>query len=133
DAYSPALSLPDLSTTGKREFRHLLSSQDIALVGLNGDLGATGFGPSADVDRLIARIDAAMEAAAGLAAPLLCLEIGPLPAPPASSKPKPQPTSQQAGLIILPEFAATPAPEPATPAPPSPADIALAANVNAAL
>src|SRR5438552_17059362 len=83
DAYSPALSLPELSQTGRREFRHVLSTNDLALVGLRADLGPKGFGPGADVDRLLSRLARAMGAAAGLAAPLLCVDVGPLPRTPA--------------------------------------------------
>src|SRR3954471_18201075 len=66
DAYSPSLSFPDLSQTGRREFRHVLSSEEIQLVGLRADLGPKGFGPGADVDRLLHRLDRAMDAAAGM-------------------------------------------------------------------
>src|SRR4051812_35874766 len=79
DAYSSALSLPELSITGRREFLHVLSARDVMLVGLRVELGPHGFGPGADVDRLLSRLDRAMEAAAGLAAPLVCLDLGPLP------------------------------------------------------
>src|SRR6476659_4861149 len=87
DAYSPSLSIPELSQTGRREFRHTLSAQDLSLVGLRADLGARGFGPGADIDRLIQRLDRAMEAAAGLASPLLCVDLGPLAEPVGNSKP----------------------------------------------
>jgi sugar phosphate isomerase/epimerase len=138
DAYTPSLSLPDLSATGRREFLQVLSGGDQRLVGLQGDLGPRGFGPGADVDRLIARIDRAMEAAAGLRAPLLCLEIGPLPPPPrAANKSKPPITPEQAGLIILPIAGAglplEAPPEPEMPPMASPQEMALASQVNAAL
>jgi sugar phosphate isomerase/epimerase len=132
DAYSGALLIPDLSQTGRREFRHVLSSQELALVGLRGDIGPKGFGPGADIDRLIDRIDRAMEAAAGLGSPLLCLEIGPLTEPPRQSKPRPPITPEQAGLIILPATTA-PAPEPESARQPTAADVALGAAVNSAL
>lgn len=133
DAYSPALSLPELTQTGRREFRHVLAGQRVELVGLDGQLGAKGFGPEADVDRLMARIDRAMDAAAGLAAPLLCLDVGPLPQPPSGVRKKPAITPEQAGLIIIPTSAATP-PEPEPqPSAPSPAEVALKDHVNAAM
>ena len=130
DAYSNALALPDLSLTGRREFRHVLSSNDLELVGLQGDLGAKGFGPGADLDRVIDRLDRAMEAAAGLAAPLLSLDIGPLAELPRSDIPNPAVTPEQAGLIILP----TSVPAPKAPAPPAmPIDQALLDSVGGAL
>src|SRR5437764_13218959 len=101
DAFSGALDIPDLSASGRREFRHVLSAQDRQLVGLRWDAGPRGFGPGADVDQALARLDRAMDAAAGLASPLVCVEVGPLPEPPRQPKPKPQVTPQQAGLILL--------------------------------
>ena len=53
DAYSPSLRIPDLSITGRREFRQALNNQNQKLVGLRVDLGPLGFGPGADVDRLL--------------------------------------------------------------------------------
>jgi sugar phosphate isomerase/epimerase len=130
DAYAPALSIPDLSQSGRREFRHVLQDQQIELVGLHGDIGASGFGPGADVDRLIHQIDRAMEAAAGLGAPLLCLEIGPLAEPPRAIEPKTTITPEQAGLILVPARDATPA---ETPASQTPVDAALLASVSSAV
>jgi len=110
----------------------VLASQNLALIGLNGDVGPKGLGPGADVDRLISQIDRALEAAAGLGSPLLCLEIGPLPEPPPPANPKPAIAPEHAGLIILPSASPEPAPEPA-PKPPSAADVALGAQVSAVL
>src|SRR5690242_2083139 len=102
DAYSPALVVPDLTGTGRREFLRVLSAQDQPLVGLQMDLGPRGLGPGADVDRQIHRIDRAMETCAALKSPLLCVELGPLP--PATVEPrltKPLDPSM-AGAIIIP-------------------------------
>ncbi|HEX3356661.1 MAG TPA: TIM barrel protein [Tepidisphaeraceae bacterium] len=129
NAYSPSFSIPDLSQTGRREFRHTLQTQQIELIGLRGDLGAQGFGPKADIDRLLHQIDRAMEAASGLAAPLLCLELGPLAEPQRQAKPKPTVTPEQAGLILLPTPAAAPEPS----APQTPVDQPLLDSVNSAL
>jgi len=77
-------------------------------------LGAKGFGPGADVDRLLARLDKLLEAAKVLAAPLLCVDLGPLPPPPPDDRPKPKVTAEMAGLLVLPDssaFTAVPAPE----------------------
>src|SRR3712207_6273707 len=76
EAVSPALDVPALSATGRREFRRTLSSQDRALVGLRADLGKRGLAPGADVDQVLARMDRVMEAAKGLAAPLVCVDLG---------------------------------------------------------
>jgi len=46
-----------------------------------------------------------MEAAAGLASPLVCADLGPLPEPPPAEKPKATVTAEQAGLILLPTSA----------------------------
>ena len=102
DAYSSGLNIPDLSASGRREFRHLLSAQDQRLVGLRWDSGPKGLGPGADVDQALARLERVMDAAAGLAAPLVSVELGPLPEPPAAPKPAPKVTREQAGLILLP-------------------------------
>jgi sugar phosphate isomerase/epimerase len=105
DAYSSSLNIPDLSASGRREFRHVLSAQDQQLVGLRWDTGPKGLGPGADVDRVLARLDRVMEAAAGLVAPLVTVDLGPLPEPPPTLKPKPTITPEQAGLILLPTAA----------------------------
>ena len=103
DAYSSVLNIPDLSGSGRREFARLLAAQDQRLVGLRWDAGPKGLGPGADVDQALARLERVMEAAAGLASPLVSVELGPLPEPPAAPKPKPKVTREQAGLILLPE------------------------------
>ena len=135
DAYSPSLNIPDLSATGRREFRHLLSSQDQKLVGLRWDAGNRGFGPGADVDQAVERLDRVMEAAAGLLTPLVCVEIGQLPEPPPAPKPRPKVTPQQAGLLILPtaaDIAAAKEPEQSQPSH-RPPDPAFVSQVDAAL
>src|SRR3954470_19660589 len=136
DAYSSNLNLPDLSQSGRREFRRVVATQAQALVGLQADLGPKGLGPGADLDRLLAQLDVTLQTAVDLGAGMLCLDLGALPAPAEVSKPKPVVTPEQAGLIILPssaDAANTPAPaaEPTAP-PPDPAfvgqvDTALAA------
>src|SRR5688572_24127236 len=97
EAYSNALDIPDLSVSGRREFLRLLSAQDQQLVGLRWEPGPKGLGPGADVDQAISRLDRVMEAAAGLAAPLVCVDLGPLPEPAAAPQPKPAVTQGQAG------------------------------------
>jgi hypothetical protein len=130
DAFSASFNIPDLTGSGRREFSRLLSSQNQQLVGLRGELGPRGLGPGADVDRILSKFDQLLEAAAGLSAPLACVDLGPLPAPPATAKPKPNITPDQAGLILLPNV---PQPvEPPTP-PAPPADPAMVSQVDAAL
>jgi sugar phosphate isomerase/epimerase len=129
NAYAPSFSIPDLSQTGRREFRHILSAQQVELIGLRGDLGAKGFGPGADVDRLIHQIDRAMEGAAGLGSPLLCLDLGPLPEPQREKLVKPTITPEQAGLLILPTATAEPEP----PAPEKPVDQRFMDSVQSAM
>jgi len=134
DTYSPALSLPDLSQSGRREFRHLLGAERRQLVGLRADLGPKGFGPGADIDRILSLLEKAMEAAAGLQAPLLCIDLGPLPTPPPEAVSATKVTPELAGLILLPSTVeAAPVPVWAEPATPSAADRALAAQVDAAM
>jgi len=132
DAYSAALNITDLSVTGRREFRHILSAQDRQLVGLRVDLGVKGFGPGADVDRLLSQLEKVMDTATGLACPLLCVETGPLPEAPPRPSPKPKITAEQAGIILIPAFSA-PEPEQPPAPPPSPAELAFAAQVDAAM
>jgi sugar phosphate isomerase/epimerase len=130
DAITPSLNLTELSQTGRREFRHVLSSSNLELVGLRRDLDAKGLGPAADVDRVLNELNQVLETAAGMGAPLVCIDLAALPpAPPAPEAPKPQVTPDMAGMIILPM-----APAAAQPPPPprelSPADRALAARLD---
>ncbi|MDB5298432.1 MAG: Xylose isomerase protein barrel, partial [Phycisphaerales bacterium] len=130
DAYSNSFSIPDLAGSGRREFRHVLSSQDQELVGLRGELGARGLGPGADVDRILSKFAKALEAATDLASPLFCVDLGPLPAPAVTEAPKPKVTAELAGMILLPTTPAAPAP--VAPAAPPP-DPAVVSQVDAAL
>lgn len=104
-AYSPSHRLPDLSATGRREFRHLLAAQQRELAAVHVDCGPKGLGPGADVDRVLNGVDRALEAARALGASVLTLEVGPLPEPARPTQPKPKVTQEMAGLIILPTFA----------------------------
>src|SRR4051812_6285307 len=133
-AVSSAVDLTDLSATGRREFRHLLGSQDQQLAGVWADLGRKGFGPGADIDRALAQLDRVLEAARGLAAPVVCVALGPLPPAPQAAKPKPKVTQGMAGLILLPESMAAPAPEVTSlPNLPPAVDPTFAAQVDAAM
>jgi sugar phosphate isomerase/epimerase len=133
DAFSPTLDLTTLSATGRREFRHVMAAAGVRLVGLRADLGPRGFGLAADIDRLLARLDAVLESAVALGAEVTCIDLGPLPAPSVSAKPKPKVNAELAGLIIVPTLSAPSerADEtmPATAAP----DPALVSQVDAAM
>src|SRR5581483_11741339 len=125
---------PDLSGSGRREFLHLLSSQDQRLVGLRWDAGPKGLAPGADVDRAIERLDRVMEAAAGLTSPLVCVDLGVLPAPPRQPGPRPALTQKQAGLILVPAAGDVGKAGPAQPEPTSPPpDPAFVSQVDCAL
>jgi sugar phosphate isomerase/epimerase len=103
DARSSALDVAELSGSGRREFRHMLSARNQELVGLRHDVGPEGLAPGADVDRELARLARVMEAATGLGAPLVCVDAGTLPEPQAAPEPpKPKVTPEMAGLILLP-------------------------------
>jgi len=107
---SKQLDLTTLSNTGRRELRALLRSSDLGLVGVRIDLGGRGIGPDADVDAVLARLDEVMQAAAGLAAPLICVDLGPLPAPTMPLAPRPSISPQEGGLLIIPSPAPVAAP-----------------------
>lgn len=102
DARSAGLDLTDFSQSGRREFRQILASNELQLIGLRSSAGPKGFAASADIDQAISRLDKVLEAAASLQAPLICLDLGPLPEPARTIKPKPRIDPAQAGLIILP-------------------------------
>jgi sugar phosphate isomerase/epimerase len=132
DAFGTRLRIPDLSLSGRRDFRHMLATHDQDLAGLRVDTGAKGLASDADIDRILARLDTAMDAAAGLNARLLCVDLCPLPEPPPTEKPKPKVTPEQAGLLILPDSITAPTPiVPASPA--SPADSAAISAVDSAM
>jgi sugar phosphate isomerase/epimerase len=133
DARSPGMNLTELSASGRREFRRILSSQEQQLVGLRAEIGAAGLGPGADVDRVIASLDQVMETAAGLGSPLVCVDLGPLPEAAALVEPRPAVTALQAGLIILPESAAKPPPPPPPASPPDPAFVSQVSSALAEL
>ncbi len=130
DAKSPDIDLTALSQSGRREFRQIVAAQQLQLIGLNVSLGPKGLGASADLDHILDRLRKIIETAAGLAAPLICLDIGPLPEPPRIAPQRPAIAPQQAGLLILPD------PPKAQPAPfsePIPLDAPFAARVDSTL
>lgn len=110
DAAWSALDITSLAASGLRELRHLFASESQHLIGLRVELGASGLAPGADIDHILSRLDAIMEAAAGLAAPLLCLDVGLLPEPLRVVEPRPPIATEQAGLILIPAPSQPPAP-----------------------
>ncbi|HEX4792938.1 MAG TPA: TIM barrel protein [Humisphaera sp.] len=130
EAFSTALNLTDLSASGRREFRQMIGTESQQIASLLVDLGGKGLGAGADVDRAIDLLDRAMESAAGLMSPLVCVELGPLPEVPAAPRPKAQVSPELAGLIIIPSTAEEqPTPQPQIPAP----DPRVVSQVDAAL
>lgn len=87
------------------------------LVALRLDLGSKGFGPGADVDLELARLDEAMETAKGLQSPLVCVDLGPLPEPAREEKPRQAISKELAGFILLPSSEGVAPAEPAAPPP----------------
>ncbi len=96
------IDLNDLSVSGRRDFRHMLAANAQTLESLLVDVGVKGLMPDGDVDRALARLDKAMETSAGLGCRLVCVDIGPLPEPPAETRPRKAITQNEAGIIIVP-------------------------------
>ena len=132
DAVGPSLDVTQLSQTGRRELRHVLSSNDQQLVGLRAAVGPKGFGVGADIDRILARMQQIMESAKGLGSPLVCVDAGPLPEPARSPQPSAPIAPEQAGLIIIPTPSRAQA-EPARPGPDTAPDPALVSHVDSVL
>ena len=103
DAVTRALDLTQLSQTGFRDLRHLLESQQQSAVALRAETGPDGLGPTADVDRVLDRADGVLRAAAALAVPVVCLDLGRLPPAPPTVVKKSKVTQAMAGFLILPE------------------------------
>ena len=130
DAISNTFDATDLSQTGQREFAHILSSQGQQLAGLRYDVGQHGLRPGVDIDRLLWQMSKVMAAAAGLRAPLVCVEVGPLAEPPVKVAPKPKINPDMAGLLILPPTMEAPPPPPSEA---TPAELAHQASVDTAM
>ena len=125
--------LTQLSGTGQREIRNLLSADEQQLVSISADLGPKGFGPGADIDRLLAKLLAVLTAARGLVAGAVCVDLGPLPQPKREAKPAPKVTPGMAGLILLPTAADTQAATADKDEPPETIDPAFVSQVDAAM
>lgn len=130
DVATRSIDLTSLSQTGNRELRHVLASSDQTLIALRADWGANGAGPQADIDRLLSSMQRAMEAAKSLGAPMLCVDVGPLPEP-AQAAPKTRAISpESAGAIYIPPPVSAPLP---TASDVNPIDPAWMSSVDGAL
>jgi len=129
DAITSALDLTALSGSGRREFRQMLTQQDQAIIALRTDGGVKGMSAGADVEALLWSWDRVLETAAGLEARLVCLELGPLPAPQAHVEMKAPISADLAGIILIPETT----PQAAAPIAAAPFDAVFAARVDEAL
>ncbi len=128
------LDVTSLSGTGMREVRHIISSTDLRLTSLSLDFGRAGLGPAADIDAVLHRAQKVLECAAGLGVPVVCIELGPLPAPDQPAAPaRPEITPDEAGLIFLPTIAKAPTFPASSDAPARPLDETFAAAVDGAL
>jgi sugar phosphate isomerase/epimerase len=96
------LDLTRLSQSGRREVLAILRSRDLELAGLRFDLGAKGLAVGADIDAALDRFEKVLETAAGLECSLVCVDLGPLPAPPPVEKPQSPIPPEIAGDIIIP-------------------------------
>jgi sugar phosphate isomerase/epimerase len=72
-----AVDLTGLSETGRREVAALLRAHDLKLASVSAELGKKGFGT--DIEAVVDWLDPVLESAAGLLAPLVCLDPGSLP------------------------------------------------------
>jgi sugar phosphate isomerase/epimerase len=104
DATMPGLNLTELSQSGRRELASVLRSENQRLAAIRFDLGPTGITPRTDLDKLLARLDKVLDAAASLGSGLLCVDAGPLPMPDdaAGSTLPPAVAPATAGQILLP-------------------------------
>jgi len=129
DAGWSALKIAVLDSGGRRELRRLFAAESQQLVGLGADIGPAGLGPGADIDRALDQLEPVMEAAAALVAPLVCVDLGPLPRHVPAPRPKPPINPDLLGPILIPAPAASPPPDIS----PTPADIAQIAQIQSAL
>lgn len=133
-AFLPSLNLPELSATGRREFRQMLAAQQQQLVAVQFNLGPKGFGAGADIDQIVAKFESILETARELGAVCVCTDLGPLPPAEQQRKPKPRVTPDEAGFILLPpSMGVVEGAEAPEPAPLSAKDRAFMSAVDTAL
>jgi len=92
----------DLSASGQREFRHILSSHELALNAIHVALSGKAFMPGGDIDRALDRTQSAMTHARELGAQSVVVDLGPLPRE-RPGPPRPVIKPEQLGLLILPD------------------------------
>jgi sugar phosphate isomerase/epimerase len=103
DSISPAITLHELSQSGRRELLHVVSSCNLSLTAVQAKLPGDGFAPRADVEASLAHATRALQAAADLKCSLLLLELGALPPAAIDVEPAPQPVDPGLlGLLVLP-------------------------------
>jgi sugar phosphate isomerase/epimerase len=134
DAHSRMIDLPALSSTGRRELAHLLRSNAQELTAIRADIGPRGFGPGADIDRLISGMAEVLQVARDLSAGVVLVDLGPLPEAVEPEKSKPPISPEMAGAILIPspsESATTAKPQAAAAV--SPPDPRIVSQVQTAL
>jgi sugar phosphate isomerase/epimerase len=103
DSISPALTLHELSQTGRRELLHVVSACNLSLTAVQARLPGDGFAPKADIEASLAHATRALQAAADLKCATLLLEVGALPPAEADTEaPAPKVDPGLLGLLVLP-------------------------------
>lgn len=95
------LDLVELSATGQREVKSTIARYELELASVRVALAHAGLGQG-DAGKVLWMMERAMEAAAGVGARMICLDVGRLPAVKLESRSRPV-TPQQAGVILIPE------------------------------
>lgn len=103
DAIASSLDLSELSSSGARELRHLVTREELSLASMWLQLPPESLMVQSRLDRTLWELDRAMRAAATLGAEGLCVGLGRLPAVRAAKAGRREISPQQAGLILIPE------------------------------
>lgn len=110
-----ALNPRELSQTGRREVRHLLSSHNLAGAALRFNLPGKGLTPDLDADRFLDRLRLCLELARDCGFECLACDLGAIPRAPETA-PLPRPIDPgMLGALILPETSDALPVEPARP------------------
>lgn len=107
DVVTGGLSLNELDGSGRREVRHLVSSNDLEVESVRAQVPAGALATPADHDRLLWMMRKAIEATSGIGAKCLCVDIGRLPR--VRAKERRSTPIANPGLIIVPEMPKAPA------------------------
>ncbi len=92
-----------ISTTGRREVRHVLSQHNLTAAGLRHDLAGKGLTKSADADRVIDEMRPVLELARDCAFAMVACDLGTLPRSPGVAMKRTEIDPLKAGLILLPD------------------------------